>query len=111
MRSSGFGTIEAIVATALLAFITTGVASTVVLARRLQTDIATERQATQIAIGALERLRAGGPAVPDNEVPGFLVTGDLTMRNANAHLFEARVRVTWRDREPHSLELTTLITQ
>jgi type II secretory pathway pseudopilin PulG len=109
MKASGFGTIEAIVATALLSLITAGVASTVVLARRIQTDVALERHATQIAIAVIEQIRAGGSGISDSGVPGFVVTGDLSTRNGNAHLLEARVRVTWHDNEPRTLELTTLI--
>ena len=109
MRALGFGTIEAIVATALLSFITAGVASTVVFARRVQTGVARERHATQLAIVAIERMRSGEAPILDSETSGFVVTGDLLTRDGNPYLLEARARVNWTEGEPRVLELTTLI--
>lgn len=109
MRASGFGTIEAIVATALLSVITAGVASTVVLARRVHTGVARERHATQLAIAAIERMRAGEAPTLDSQTPGFVVTGDLLAPDGNPHLLAARVRVSWTDGGPRALELTTLM--
>jgi len=57
---SGFGMIEAIVAAALFSLVAAGVTSTLVLARRVQIDIAADRRATQLAAACLERMRAGG---------------------------------------------------
>jgi hypothetical protein len=111
MRSKGFGTIEAIVAAALLSLVAAGAASTVVLARRLQSDVARERRATLLAIAAIERIRAGGSARAERDEAGFVVIESLTPCDGNSHLLEARVRVSWRDDEPRSVDLATLLTR
>lgn len=107
-RQRGFGSIEAIVAVALLAAITAGLTSTVAHARRLHTSAAAERRATQLAVAALERLRAGGSAGAD-EVGGYTTTVSLAAWAGFGRLSEARVHVTWLDGERRSLVLRTLL--
>lgn len=108
MRSAGFGTIEAIVAAALFATMAASITSTLVLARRIQTDLAAERYATQLAVASLERLRAGGSPRPSETARGFTISESLQPWSIHTQLLQARVRVTW-DNPPRSFELETLI--
>jgi type II secretory pathway pseudopilin PulG len=109
MRDAGFGTIEAIVAVALLSVAATAVTSTLVLARRLQTGVAAERAATLLAATSLERLRAGGVPGLTETPSGVTIRETLQPWNGSAQLLEAHVRVTWENAGPRSIELRTLI--
>jgi Tfp pilus assembly protein PilV len=106
--SAGFGSIEAMVAIALLAAICAGFASTVSHARRLHTAAAIERKATHLAVAALERLRAGGSPAAD-EVAGFTVTTSVAPWADAGRLSEARVEVRWGEGEQRSMVLRTLL--
>lgn len=107
-QQRGFGSIEAIVAVALLAAITAGMTSTVAHARRLHTSAAAERRATQLAVAAVERLRAGGSPGTD-EVAGYTTTASMAPWTGFGRLSEARVEVSWLDGERRSLVLRTLL--
>lgn len=109
MNGSGFGTIEAIVAVALLSVSAAALSSTVIVARRLQTAVAAERVATRLAVARLERLRSGERPEAPTTVQGYAVSETLQAGDANPRLLEARVRVAWQQATPRSIELRTLI--
>lgn len=106
---SGFGSIEAIVALALLSMIATGLSSTLTYARRLQSHTAMERHAMHLAVSAVERLRSGETPDAFDDPVGFTTKAFVIPHGAVSTLLEARVEVSWQAEQPRKLVLRTLL--
>ena len=103
----GFTLVEMLVAMLLLSTIALAVTTTLVSAQQARARSERWMQASQLATEGLERLRAGGAAVPPAPA-GYQRTASVALWNGHAGLYRLEVTVSWDDGSTHRVQFVTL---
>jgi prepilin-type N-terminal cleavage/methylation domain-containing protein len=104
----GFTAIELLVAVAIFATLSAGLAQTLVHAQQARTSSASWMRATQLAEERLERLRAGDRSDDAAPLGAFMRTWHAEPVAGAPALERIDIAVTWEDRGPQRFVLSAL---
>jgi prepilin-type N-terminal cleavage/methylation domain-containing protein len=106
--SRGFTLIEVMIALTLLSVVALSLSTTLISTHRALTGSGRRMQATQLAVEAMEQLRAGQVPEGMNSAEGFDRSAQATLWDGQAGLRRLEVTVSWNDGDTHTLRLVTL---
>lgn len=109
MTARGYSLIECMVAIAIIGFVASAVAQTVILTQQRRQVSENWMRATELALQRIEAVRAG--SMTDSQPMSGIFRRDSAFTGVTGHpgLLRLDVTVGWTDPDPHQMTLSTLV--